>query len=191
MTVQLPQGPDSDLNRIYIFVNVIDDQSGTMIYDIPTPVTVLPDNQLATNLANSISTNDPSCSALIALNSGNLNLVAKNVIGLTSVFNIQSLGNPVQTLTSSPSSSNTDTNLTSQINTLNNQFADLREFMVNIVSNLSVTDLSSIKVISSALSAATQTPSQITTNTAVNDLILYVIKYSLTFTAYRRSNRHN
>ena len=175
MTVQLPQGPDSDLNRIYIFVNVIDDQSGTMIYDIPTPVTVLPDNQLATNLANSISTNDPSCSALIALNSGNLNLVAKNVIGLTSVFNIQSLGNPVQTLTSSPSSSNANTNLTSQINTLNNQFADLREFMVNIVSNLSVTDLSSIKVISSALSAATQTPSQITTNTAVIYTIIFMI----------------
>ncbi len=169
MTVQLPQGPDSDLNRIYIFVNVIDDQSGTIIYDIPTPVTVLPDNQLATNLANSISTNDPSCSALVALNSGNLNLVAKNVIGLTSVFNIQSLGNSVQTLASSPSSSNT--NLTSQIDTMNNQFADLREFMVNIVSNLSVTDLSSIKVISSALSAASQTPSQITANTAVNNFI--------------------
>jgi hypothetical protein len=169
LTVQLPQGPDSDLNRIYIFVNVIDDQSGTIIYDIPTPVTVLPDNQLATNLANSISTNDPSCSALVALNSGNLNLVAKNVIGLTSVFNIQSLGNSVQTLASSPSSSNT--NLTSQIDTMNNQFADLREFMVNIVSNLSVTDLSSIKVISSALSAASQTPSQITANTAVNNFI--------------------
>ena len=129
MTVQLPQGLDSDLNRIYIFVNVIDDQSGTIIYDIPTPVTVLPNNQLATDLANSINTNDPTCSALAALKSGNLNLVAKNVIGLTSVFNIQSLGN-------------TNSNLTSQINTMNNQFADLREFMVNIVTNLRVTDLS-------------------------------------------------
>ena len=87
----MPQGPDSDLNRVYIFVNVIDDQTGTTVYDIPIPVTVFPDNQLATNLANSISTNDPTCPALVALNSGNLNLVAKNVIGLTSVFNIQSL----------------------------------------------------------------------------------------------------
>jgi len=160
--VQLPQGPDSDLNRIYIFVNVIDDQSGTTVYDIPTPATVLPDNQLATNLANSISTNDPTCPALVALNSGNLNLVTKNVIGLTSVFNIQSNG------PTASSGSNTNTNVTSQINAMNNQFAELREFMVNIVSNLSVTDLSSIKVISSALSAATQTPSQITSNTAVN-----------------------
>jgi hypothetical protein len=161
LRVQLPQGPDYDLNRIYIFVNVIDDQSGTTVFDIPMPVTVLPDNQLATNLANSISTNDPACPALVALTSGNLNLVTKNVIGLTSVFNIQSNG-------AMASSSNTNTNVTSQINTVNNQFAELREFMVNIVSNLSVTDLSSIKVISSALSAATQTPSQITANAAVN-----------------------
>ena len=167
----MPQGPDSDLNRVYIFVNVIDDQTGTTVYDIPIPVTVFPDNQLATNLANSISTNDPTCPALVALNSGNLNLVAKNVIGLTSVFNIQSLGNA----DTSSSSSGTTTNVTSQINTMNNQFAGLREFMVNIVSNLSVTDLSSIKVISSALSAATQTPSQITSNTAV---ILNKIQFS-------------
>ena len=162
LTVQLPQGPDLDLNRIYIFVNVIDDTYGTTIFNISTPVTVSPDNQLATNLANSISTNDPTCSTLVALNSGNLDLVTKNVIGLTTVFNIQTSGS-----ISSSSGSNSNSNVSNQINSMNDQFANLREFMVNIVSNLSVTDLSSIKVISSALSTATQTPSQITTKTAV------------------------
>ena len=159
LTIQLPQGPASDLNRIYIFVNVIDDTYGTTVFNIPTPITVLPDNQLASNLASSISSNDPTCAVLVALNSGNLNVVVKNVIGLTTVFNIQSIGNVAATATNA--------NLSSQINQMNNDLANLRDYMVNIVSDLSVTDLSSIKVISSALSVATQTPQQVTTNAAV------------------------
>jgi len=92
-----------------------------------------------------------------ALNSGNLNLVAKNVIALSSVFNIQS------DTTNSDNKSASDSLLSAQ----NNQMASLRDFLVRKVCDLSVSDLSSIKVISSALSATTQIPEQVTTNTAV------------------------
>ena len=126
------------------------------MYNIPTPVVVMPYNALAASLANAISANDPNSLFLNQLNSGNLNLVAKNVIALTTVFNIQSVNTAAS---ASP-------NLT-QIAQLNEQMADLREFMVNKVTNLSVSDLSSIKVISSALSAATQTPEQVSSKTAV------------------------
>jgi len=137
-------------------VNIIDDTSGTVVYNIPTPVIVKPNDALANSLADSISNNDPNSPFLVQLNSGNLNLVAKNVIALTTVFNIQSTS----------SSSNQNVNLT-QLNEVNNQMASLREFMVNKVTQLSVSDISSIKLISSALSSATQAPQQISSSVAV------------------------
>ena len=150
----MPQGPESDSYKIYLFVNVIDDSSGTTTYPISTPVVVTPNDKLADYLATMLATNDPSSQLNVALNSGNLNLVAKNVIALTTVFNIQS-------------SSNSSGNMSDALSGQNNKMADLREFMVKKVTDLSVTDISSVKVISSALSASTQTYDQITTNTAV------------------------
>ena len=150
----MPQGPESDSYKIYLFVNVIDDSSGTTTYPISTPVVVTPNDKLADDLATILATNDPSSQLNVALNSGNLNLVAKNVIALTTVFNIQS-------------SSNSSGNMSDALSGQNNKMADLREFMVKKVTDLSVTDISSVKVISSALSASTQTYDQITTNTAV------------------------
>ena len=153
VSIQLPQGPASDAYQIYLFVNVIDDTEGTTVYNLPTPVAVLPNNLLAASLADSISSNDPTSQILMDLNSGNLNVVAKNVIALTSVFNIQSQS----TTTTAP-------NATASFN---NQMAELREFMISKVTDLSISDMSSIKVISSALSAATGVPQQISTKTAV------------------------
>ena len=149
----MPQGPSSDGNRLYLFVNIVDDSDGTTVYNIPTPVVVTANDNLADSLAQSITSNDPNCPFLIDLNSGNLNLVSKNVIALTSVFNIQS--------SSSNSSNSTSTMLE------NNQKSELREFMINKVNDLSISDISSIKVISSALSAATGTPQQINSKSAV------------------------
>ena len=57
-------------------------------------------------------------------------------------------------------------NLT-EIAQANNQMSVLREFMVNKMNELSVSDMSSIKVISSALSAATGAPQQISSKSAV------------------------
>jgi len=155
VNIQLPQGPEFDFYKIYLFVNVIDDSFGTTVFTITTPVNVFPDYQLANSLAASISNNDPNSPILQALNSGNLNIIAKNVIALTTVFNIQS-------------SSNSSSYMSfDSINALNNQMANLRNFMVNRIVELSISDISSIKVISSALSVATQTYQQISTNTAV------------------------
>ena len=146
-------------------MNIIDDTDGTTVYLLPTPVTVKPNIQLANSLAESISSNDASSPMVIELNSGNLNLVSKNVISLATVFNIQSSMslNSNNTLNNSAVSAN-DTAAIAQIN---NQMASLREFLVNKMIGLSVSDISSIKVISSALSVATQTVQQVSANTAV------------------------
>lgn len=155
--IKLPQGPAYDSYKLYLFVNIIDDTYGTIVYNITQPVTVMPNDNLANSLAASISTNDPNSPFLQALNSGNLNLVAKNVIALSSVFNIQSLS-----ATSSATSSNSSVN-----NADNDQKAELREFLIKKVSNLSVSHMSSIKVISSSLASASANTNQITRNSAV------------------------
>lgn len=157
MWIQLPQGPDSDGNKIYLFVNIIDDTYGVSVYNLPQPVIVTPNNNLADQLASTITSNDPNSPFLQDLNSGNVNLVAKNVIALTSVFNIQSLS----------SSSAASSNSTSSASNANDQKASLREFLVGKVTELTVSDMSSIKVISSALSTASANTEQLSRNAAV------------------------
>ena len=150
----MPQGPSNDAFKIFLFVNIIDDTYGTTVFNLKTPVEVMPNDNLTNDLASSIANNDPTSQILMDLNSGNLNVVAKNVIALTSVFNIQS----------SSSQSSQSSNSTAL---LNNQMASLREFMITKVIDLSISDMSSIKVISSALSAATGAPQQISSKSAV------------------------
>ena len=169
LNVQLPQGPDTDSFKIYLSVNVIDDTNGYTSYAITRPVIVSPNDELANNLADSIENNDYSSPLFVSLNSGNLNLVAKNVIALSTAFNFQSSS-------SSNSSSGQNNANSNEQNTQNNQVAQLRQYLVEKISSLSVSDISSIKVISTALSSSTTTPSQITTNTAVSKQINHIFK---------------
>ena len=179
MYIKLPQGPDYDGNRLYIFVNIIDDTYGVTVYKLPQPVTVLPNFQLANDLASSISNNDPNSQFLQDINSGNLNLVAKNVIALTSVFNIQSLSTASSTQTSSPANASSD----------NDQKANLREYLINKVTGLTLSDMSSVKVISSALSTASANTEQVSRNAAVNNLKLVGYKILVYFKFFLRISR--
>ena len=122
----------------------------------------MPNNEqnIAANLLTSINSNDPTNAFLINLNSGNLNLVSQNAIALSSSFN--------NFLSSSSSGSNdNDTATTNQLNQVYTQMASLRTYLVEKVASLSVSDTSSMKVISSALYSVTQTTSQVSTQAAV------------------------
>ena len=119
----------------------------------------MPNEALIGDLTNSIFSNDPDNQLLTQLNSGNLNIVAKNVIALTTAFNIQS---DTSSSSSSSSASTADDDL------VNNQLASLRQFMVEKISNLSVSDISSVKLIAAALSASTASPQQVSSSVAVN-----------------------
>ena len=146
--MQLPQGPDFDSYKIYLSVYVIDDTGGVTIYSLPNTVIVMPNLNVASDLTASILNNDTTCQTLLELNSGNLNLVSKNVIALTTVFNLQSSENSI-------------------IAALINQLADLREFLVNKIDSLTISDASSVKTIASSLAALTGKPTQVTSKTAV------------------------
>ena len=156
--VKLPQGPAYDSYGMYLIVNVIDDSGGATVYEIPTVVNVYPNDQLADQIANSLFDTTQSSPFLLDINSGNLNLVSKNVISLTSVFNVQSLG-------ASTGSPNAVSSTTADPN--DDKKAFLREYLINKVADLTVSDISSIKVIGSALSVATGTIQQISKSSAV------------------------
>jgi len=153
LSVQLPQGPMSDAHNIYLFVNIIDDTLGTTVCNLTSPIPVTPNSLLVQDLMGSISSNDMTNSIYADLNSGNLNLVTNNVVSLSTALNIQI------------SESGGAIFLNSSVN---NQMASLRDYMIQKVSNLCVSDVSSIKVISSALSMATQVFYQISSSSAVN-----------------------
>ena len=153
LSIQLPQGPCTDAYNIYLSVNIIDDTEGLTMYNIPNPVSVMPNYGVGQSLSNAISSNDFSSALLMYLNSENLNIVSKNVISLATAFNIES-SSPVSCLTTNSSMTN-------------DQMSVIREYLVRQEVDLSVSDMSSIKVISSALAAATQNRNQVSMNIAV------------------------
>jgi hypothetical protein len=145
--LQLPQGPQTDSFLIYLSVNIIDDFNGKTTYQLLMPVEVLPNNNNS-NIFEAILTNSGeslSFETLSELNSGNLNLISKNVIFLSNALNSQ--------------------NMLSSFD--NDQKALVREYLLDKLNIISVSDISSIKVLSSAMSVVTQIPSQASSNLAV------------------------
>ena len=157
LSIQLPQGSSSDSYKIYLLVNIVDDSYGSTLYDIQTPIIVTPVDGGLINSLNLLTLSNATAnnSILVGLNSGNLNLVSKNVIALSSDLN---------KLSNSQNLSSIETN----------QISLVREFMVTKVNSLSLSDISSMKIISSSLSVATQFPAQISSKIAVIFLIKFV-----------------
>ena len=68
-------------------MNIIDDSLGVAVFNISTPVQVMPNQNLTSSLINEVLANNPSSPILRNLQSGNLNVMAKTVIGVGSLFN--------------------------------------------------------------------------------------------------------
>jgi hypothetical protein len=110
-----------------------------------------------TNLKNSIlqslSTNDFSSPILKQIISGNMQTSSKSIIMLAMAINDQS--------------SSTKSNSSSTMSEQTKQNAILRDFFINHTITMSVSDMSSIKLISSVLSATTNVYNEITNESAV------------------------
>ena len=146
VSLQLPQGPQSDSYFIYLSVNVIDDSDGKTNFPIKTPVQVLPCN--TTSLFESIlevaNGSSSQTMMMMELNSGNLNLISKNIITLSTSLNAQIL-----------------------LGFNNEQISLIREYLMEKLSDLSVSDMSSIKVLTSTLSLLTAVPEQVSSRLGV------------------------
>ena len=72
ISLQLPQGPQSDSYKIYLSVNIIDDTNGVTNYYVKNnPIIVKPNDALALSLMQSIIANDQNnqfISVLLLLN---------------------------------------------------------------------------------------------------------------------------
>ncbi len=118
-------------------VHIIDDSNGVTAYDISIPVSVLPSpNQILSNSTQSILYNNAYSELLLQINSGNLNLIALNLISLVRTFNMEN---------------------SSQLKTQNiNKQSVFLEFLLDKINELSISDTSSMKVIGSCLSELTK-----------------------------------
>jgi len=155
LPVQLPQGPDYDSYKIYLFVNVIDDSYGTTVYNLPDPVYVYPNREIADNLLNEILADSPRSTIVTSLSSGNLKTVANFVTTLSTQLNIQSAMNATN-----------DTNSTT-LTAEQEKKALLREIFISKLNEMPISDLSSIKLFASALSATTTASNEISRKSAV------------------------
>lgn len=140
----LPEGPLEDSHKIYIIVNIIDDSNGKTEYKMANPIIVWPNVDMASNLGDMVSSNDANSPIMQDLNSGDVNLVARNSLILSCVLNSRNG------------------------NISDDQGANVRDFLIDKISSLTVSDMSSIKIISAALSMTTSIIEQVSTTGAVS-----------------------
>ena len=149
ISLQLPQGSQSDFYKLYIYVSIIDDSNGKTVYTFSNPVYVYPNKNQTSFLAEvyqSLFNNDPTNQLIVDLNSQSLNPVCNSVVLLASNMNSQSvLAEPK----------------------LINEMSKLRESLLNRVLELSLSNTSSFKMISSAVGQLTSVPEQISSSIGV------------------------
>ncbi len=161
LAVQLPQGPESDSYNLYIYVNIIDESYGFTTYHLATPVQVYPNVEMVEKLLKTSMTKDPRNQAVVNLNTGNLKTVASFVTTLTTEINLKG----------SFITNETDIN---QTIAEQNQKAELREVLINQLKDMPISDISSIKLFSTALSSTTQDTKEISRAAAVNYKIFLI-----------------
>lgn len=145
--LELPQGSQSDSYHIYLSVNIMDDTNGVTTYSLPSPVLVLPNTNILSNSSSNVQ-------LMTELNSGNVDLVAINVIAIATGFNMQF------------NSSQTSTSQISEV-------TSFKELLAKKVTQLSVSDSNSISTIASSLSSLTQVLEQVSSNLAVKRVLIF------------------
>jgi membrane protease subunit (stomatin/prohibitin family) len=122
---------------------------------------VYPNNALADNLLKTAMTNDPRNPAVVSLNTGNIKTVANFVTTLTTQINLKG-------------TAGTNTSDVNQTLAQQNQKAELREVLINQLKDMPISDISSIKLFSTALSSTTQDTKEISRAAAVSYNLYFV-----------------
>jgi hypothetical protein len=102
LEIELPQGAKSDSYKLYLFINIVDDLGGTLVFNIKNPVIVESNDDLKLSLATEIlgsnQYTDISTSSdfVQQLNSGDVKSVSKNVINMATAFNLDGVDSDVK-----------------------------------------------------------------------------------------------
>ena len=92
MAYELPLGPAFDKYKMYLYVEVIDNDDGSTRFEINTPVTVRENTELLADLMSSITNFDPTSETNVKLFSGKPQVVLQVVNSITSMLNNQGFG---------------------------------------------------------------------------------------------------
>lgn len=88
---QLPLGAVYDSYRLYIVVDIVDNDNGVTTYQIPSAVVVEPDMSLLSLISQQLSNPNAMNSLSSILNSGNSQLTTQTVLAISSLLNSVSL----------------------------------------------------------------------------------------------------
>ena len=182
LTTPLPKGAIYDSNRIYISVEITDNDNGKTHYTIPIYVTVNADSASIPNLMSElISLSSASNTNKILFEGQALNSI-QLIITIASVLNEQSINDKMGLLLSNGSSSNlfpqtygplsNYSGLASsiinddQFDVQKNERSKTRDCLISFVNNITISDMDSARAQSSMLSVVTSQPDEITRKSA-------------------------
>lgn len=87
LSIQLPQGAIYDSFKLSLFVQIIDDSDGIIVYNIPGKIICELRDGFIAGVTEEILNNGGGSAFVKDLNSGNLQTVSKNIIAFTSIIN--------------------------------------------------------------------------------------------------------
>ena len=86
VNLQLPPGPISNSFALNLYVNIIDNDGGITVYDIPTPVYVYPDTTLIEEMNEILNLNSNS-TLYSKLLGGNIQSCAQHIVSYAITIN--------------------------------------------------------------------------------------------------------
>ena len=153
---QLPAGPSDDDHKIFLYAKIIDNAGGLTVFNLPTPVQVVENKALTDSLMSQILSNSPNSDFLNKIQTGSLQESSKSILAISTMINMDT--------SSSQSSTNGSS---SEDDEAVNQRKKVREQLMNVVSGFTISDLSSIRLVTSVLSSLASNPNEISTTSSV------------------------
>ena len=143
-----------------LFVRVRDNMGAVAIFYIAPKVTVTIDLNVLSNTVNNILQNNCGDGVVYALQTGNIQQTVQYTVAIAATLNAMS-----------NSLDSNDTNSSQQQPLLDDRVA-VKETLVNIATSLPLSDISSVKLVTSALSCLTNTIGENTLSSAVIKLLI-------------------
>lgn len=83
----LPIGPSTDSYRLYLYVNIMDNDNGVTTYNITTPIQVQPDTSTLSNIMQELSNPTSTGTITNILASGNSQVATTVLLSVSSLLN--------------------------------------------------------------------------------------------------------
>ncbi|CAF0876239.1 unnamed protein product, partial [Brachionus calyciflorus] len=191
---ELPLGPAFDNYKMYLYVEIIDNDDGSTIYYLNDSIVVKENTELLAGLMDSVTNFDPSSETNTKLFSGKPQVVLQVVNSITSMLNNQGFGDkngqsgkaivgfgPYQGIPSNANFDNLDSvnissnyagapetnpNDTSSFEENREKRSQVRDALFAQINSVSISDMSSLKLWSAVLTTATQASDELSRSTS-------------------------